>query len=135
MELKSLLLPEKVVTFDFPGCPGLQFDLVFLSKESSQKIMKKCTVTKFNKQTRQPYEELDSDLFLEVYVRAIVKDWRGFKLKYLNDFVLAEFELDDEEQELEYSEENALELMKNSTVFDNWVSEVVSNLENFTKSK
>ncbi len=36
-------------------------------------------------------------------------------------------------EELEYSEENALVLMKNSTEFDNFISDVTSDLSNFQK--
>jgi hypothetical protein len=41
----------------------------------------------------------------------------------------------DADAELEYSEENALYLMKNSTNFDSFVSEMVTTLEHFTGNK
>lgn len=129
MELKNMLLPEKVVNFDFPGCEGLSFDLCFLSKESNQALYKKCQITKFDRK-RNEITELDDDLFLELYVRSIVKGWKGFKLKYLRDFVLVDIG-DDPEQELNFTDENALDLMKNSTLFDNWLSEVIGDLGNF----
>ena len=135
MELKTLLLPEKTVTFDFPGCDGLTFDLAFLSKESNQSIWKKCQVQKFDSKTRQPIQEFDDELFLKLYVRAIVKGWKGLKLKYLKELVLVEVPEDQEDNELEFSDENALDLMKNSAVFDDWVSRMISDLENFTKNK
>ena len=72
MDLKSMLLPEKVVTFYFPGCDGLTFDLAYLSKDSNQVLYKKCQKTTFNR-TRQPIEEFDDDLFLQLYVKSIVK--------------------------------------------------------------
>lgn len=134
MELKSLLLPEKTVTFDFPGCEGLTFDLAYLSKESNQALVKKCQKTKIDMKTRQPTTEFDDELFLNLYVANIIKGWKGFKLKFLKELVLADISTDMEEEELEYSEENAIELMKNSQIFDNWVSEVISDLENFTRS-
>jgi len=127
-----MLLSEKVVTFDFPGCEGLTFDLTFLSKESNQALFKKCQKTKFDSKTRQPIEEFDDDLFLELYVRAIVKGWKGLKLKYLKELVLVEVEEKEENKLLDYSEENALELMKASTIFDAWLSEVITDLGNFT---
>jgi len=40
----------------------------------------------------------------------------------------------DAETLLEYSEDNALAIMKSSTDFDGFVSEVVSDLGNFSKS-
>jgi hypothetical protein len=134
MDLKNMLLSEKVVTFDFPGCDGLTFDLNYLSKESNQALFKKCQRTKFDTKTRQPIQEFDEDLFLQLYVKAIIKGWKGLKLKYLSQLVLADIAAGKDEEELDYSEDNALELMKNSVVFDNWVSEVISDLGNFTSN-
>jgi hypothetical protein len=133
MELKSMLLAEKIVTFDFPGCEGLTFDLAFLSKESNQALYKKCQKPKFDTRTRQQIEEFDDELFLELYVNSIIKGWKGFKYKYVQELVLADIP-QNEEEELEYSSDNALALMKNSTIFDNWVSEVISDLGNFTSN-
>ena len=133
MELKSILLPEKVVTFEYPGLDGLEFDLAFLSKDSNQDILKKCTITRFNPKFQRTDEELDDEKFLEMYVAAIVKNWRGFKMKYLSEFVIADFSDFDDDQELDYSQENALTLMKSSTTFDNWVSKQIGEIKNFTK--
>jgi len=133
MELKSLLLPEKVVTFEFPGCDGLEFDLSFLSKETNQKLYKRCQVTKIDKRTRAPYQELDDDMFLKEYVAAIVKDWRGFKVEYLAEFLLVN--LDELEEEfMDFHPENALVLMRGSVLFDEWVANKIGDLENFTQS-
>jgi len=130
MDLKNMLLSERVVTFDFPGCDGLTFDLAFLSKESNQALYKKCQRTKFDSRTRQPIEEFDDDLFLQLYVKSIIKGWKGFKLKYISELVLADIG-DDPEKELDFSDENALDLMRSSTIFDAWISEVISDLGNF----
>jgi len=132
MDLKSMLLPEKVVSFDFPGCEGLTFDLAFLSKESNQALYKKCQKTKFDR-NRNEVEEFDDELFLQLYVKSIIKGWKGFKLEYLNEFLLADFS-GQEDTELDFSDENALDLMKNSVVFDNWISGVITDLGNFTSN-
>jgi len=129
-----MLLPEKTVTFDFPGCEGFKIDLSFLSKESNQKIFKKCQKTVIDPKTRRPGEEFDDDLFLEIYVKSVIKGWTGLKYKYLKELVLVDVPEGEEDTELEYSESNALELMKASTTFDGWISEVISDLGNFTKS-
>ena len=134
MELKSMLLPEKRVTFDFPGCEGFKLDLCFLSRESNQAILKKCQRAVIDPKTRQPREEFDDELFLELYVGSIIKGWTGLKLKYLTELVLVEVPEGKEEEELEYSKENALELMRNSSILDGWVSDMIKDLENFTKS-
>jgi len=132
MDLKNMLLPEKVVTFDFPGCEGFTIDLAFLSKESHQALYKKCQKPRIDMRTRQTIEEFDDDLFLKLYVKSVVRGWKGFKMKYVKELVLVNIEKDQEEKTLPFSDENALDLMKSSTTFDNWVSEVIIDLGKFT---
>ena len=127
-----MLLPEKVVTFDFPGCEGLSFDLVFLSKESNQALYKKCQTTKFDV-NRNEVTEFNDELFLQLYVKSIVRGWKGFKAKYLRELVLADVPVSEEETEFPYTDEGALDLMKNSVLFDNCVSGVIQDLGNFTQ--
>lgn len=134
ISLQSLLTPEKVVEVDYPGFEGFKLKVAFLSREEIIKIRKKCTVTKFDKRTRQPVDELDEELFLKTYVSAIIKGWSGLKFKYLQDLMLVDLStVEDVEKELEYNQENALVLMKNSQELDGFVTDITSNLANFTK--
>ena len=133
--LSSLLTPSKTVDFDYPGYEGFSVKLAFLSRVELLKIRKKATTTKFDRKTRQPKEEMDEELFLKSYVQGVVKGWKGLKYKFLTDFILVDLEgVEDLGAELEYSDENALVMMKNSNEFDTWVSEMVGDLSNFTNN-
>jgi hypothetical protein len=134
-DLKSLLLPEKVVSFDFPGCKGLTFELAFLSKEELVKIQKECTGKKLDQRTRAVQDYFDDDKFLELYVSKIIRGWAGFKIKYLKEMVLIDDSNVDDDEEIDYSDEQALMLMKTSTVLDNWISEQIGDLGKFTTPK
>jgi hypothetical protein len=133
LSLKTLLVPSKAVEVEYPGMPEFKIDVAFLSRETLQQIRKRATKTSFK--NRQPVEELNEELFLQLYVNNSVKGWRGLKLKYLEQLAPVDLTGHDPDAELEYSEENALYLMKNSTSFDSFVSEQVSDLGNFTQSK
>jgi len=133
ISLKTLLVPSKSVTVEYPGMPGFLIDVCFLSRETLQSIRKKATKTSFK--NRQPIEELNDDLFLELYVKASIKGWKGFKLTYLEQLAPVDVSKEDSDAELDYSEENALMLMKASTNFDAFVSEQVTDLGNFSKNK
>ena len=133
-KIKSLLLDEKVVSFEFPGCPGLEFDLAYLSKDEVLKIQKKCTKTTFENRTRSQIDKVDDKLFLELYVGKIIKGWRGFKMKYLPEFVLADISTEEEDGEIEYDKETALELMQQSSILDSWVSDQITDLGKFNIS-
>jgi hypothetical protein len=132
ISLKSLLVPSKEVESEYPGMPGFKVKLTFLSRETLVSIRKKSTKTVFK--NRQPVEELDDELFLKLYVAATVKGWSGFKYAYLEKLAPVDVSGKDSETLLEYSEDNALAIMKSSTDFDGFVSEVVSDLGNFSKS-
>jgi hypothetical protein len=133
LSLKTLLVPSKNIDVEYPGMPGFVVSVCFLSRETLQAIRKKSTKTSFK--NRQAAEELNDDLFLELYVKASIKGWKGLQLKYLEQLAPVDLGKEDLESELEYSEENALYLMKASTNFDAFVSEQVTDLGNFSKSK
>lgn len=133
ISLKTLLVPSKSVQVEYPGMPDFKIDLSFLSRETLQQIRKKATKTIFK--NRQPVEELNDELFLELYVKSTIKGWTGLKLGYLEQLAPVDISGNDPEVELEYSEENALYLMKSSTNFDSFVSEQVTDLGNFSTNK
>ena len=135
ISLASLMTPSKTVTIDFPGYAGMSVDLCYLAREELVKLRKKCVTTKFNKKTRQPEEELNEDKFLTEYCKAVIKGWKGLKYQYLEELLLVDVSALDPNDELKYTKENAELLMKNSSPFDTWVTETVSELENFTGNK
>jgi hypothetical protein len=131
--LKKLLVPSKPLEVEYPGMPEFKIQLSFLSRETLQSIRKKATKTTFK--NRQPVDELNDDLFLELYVKSSIKGWSGLKLKYVEQLAPIDTTGQDLEAELEYNEENALQLMKNSTNFDAFISEQVTDLGNFSTNK
>ena len=135
ISLSSLITPSKTVTLDFPGFSGMTVDLCYLGREELIKLRKKCVTTKFDRKTRQPEEVLDEEKFLVEYCSAVIKNWSGLKYRYLEELLLVDVSSLDPEDTLPYTQENAELLMKNSSVFDTWVTETVGDLENFTKNK
>lgn len=130
LSLKTLLVPSKSVQVEYPGMPGFVVDLAFLSRETLLSIRKKSTKTSFK--NRQAAEEFNEDLFLQLYVENAVKGWKGFKLSYLEQLAPVDLKNQNLDDELEYTPENALYLMKNSSNFDGFISEQVTDLGNFS---
>lgn len=131
MKLKDLMVDTKAAWIDFPGCPDFQVEVCNLSRKELVALRKRCIAQKFDRKTRQMVEELDEDRFLREFSKATIKNWRGLKLKYLEDLVLVDLKNQDGEVELEYDEEQAEVLIQSSTEFDNWINEVVFDLANF----
>ena len=131
MELKSLLVDSKTTWVEFPGLDGFEVELANLSRKELVALRKKCTQQKFNRKTRAFEETLDDDKFVKEFTNATVKGWKGLQLGFLEDLVLVDLKSQDPSTLLEYTEENALLLVENSSEFDNWLNEVVFDLENF----
>jgi len=133
VSLSSILVPNKNVTVEYPGMPGFKIDISFLSRESLQAIKKKSTKVSFK--NRQPVEEMDDDLFLSLYVEGCVKNWTGLTFAYLEQLAPIDAGANALTEELVFSKENALALMKASTNFDAFISEQVTDLGNFSKGR
>lgn len=130
LNLQSLLVPSKVTEVDYPGLVDFKIQVSFLSREELVKIRKKATKTAYK--NRQPVEELNEDLFLQLYVENTIKGWTGLKLRYLSQLAPVDLSaFKDLDKELDYTSENALSLMKSSSDFDAFISETVTDLENF----
>jgi hypothetical protein len=131
MDLKSLLVDSKTTWAEFPGLDGFEVELANLSRKELVNLRKKCTSNKFNRKTRAFEEILDDEKFVKEFTDSTVKGWKGLKLGYLEDLILVDLAGQDPETEMEFSGENAQILVENSSEFDNWLNEVVFDLENF----
>lgn len=133
MDLANLIVPSKTITVEYPGFPNFEVKLAYLTRDELMKLRSRAVTTKFNKKTRAPEEELDADLFQELYIEAVIKGWSGLKFKYLKKMVPVDLsDIEDEEAELDFSTANADVLMKNATGFDTWITDVLDDVSNFT---
>jgi len=131
MELKSLLVDTKTTWVEFPGLDGFEVELANLSRKELVALRKRCTQNKFNRKTRGFEESLDEEKFVKEFSDATVKSWKGLKLIYLEDLLLVDLTGKDPQMLMEYTSDNAQLLVENSSEFDNWLNEVVFDLENF----
>ena len=131
MELKSLLVDSKTTWVEFPGLDGFEVELANLSRKELVALRKKCTSQKFNRKTRGFEESLDDDKFVKEFTKSTVLNWKGLQLGYLEDLLLVDLNGKDPSVELDFTLENAEQLVENSSEFDNWLNEVVFDLENF----
>ena len=133
MKLGKMIIPSKTAWLPYPGLPGFEVQLAYLTRDELMKMRKKAITLKPNRQ-RSMEEEVDNELFQSMYFAAVLKDWKGLKFKYLPKLIPTDISGEDPEEVLEYSEEDAEVLMKNATGFDSWVSAMLEDIENFTQS-
>ena len=134
-KIKNLIAKETTSWVEFPDIEGFKIELVYLNREDLQKIRNRSLTFKFNKRTRQREEEIDNDKFLEAYAEKAIKGWKGLKAKHLPVLFPADISGLDPEELIEYDEEDALELLKNSTIFDQFITDCMNDFEQFSKQK
>lgn len=125
-----------MIEVEYPYSEGFIVNLAYLTRDEILNIRKQSTKTKIPKGSRLPEEVFDDELFTELFVSAIIKGWKGLTFEILGEM----FPIDTSEvvvgvTELPYTKEDALILMRNSTEFDSWISEVSTDVSAFMKDE
>ena len=134
-KIKNLIAKETTSWVEFPDIEGFKIELVYLNREDLQKIRNRSLTFKFNKRTRQREEEVDNERFLEGYSEKAIAGWKGLKAKHLPVLLPVDISAMDANEEIEYSSEDAIELLKNSTIFDQFITDCMNDFEQFSKKK
>ena len=131
-KIASLHAQETTVDVEFPDIEGFVISLAYLNRDDLMKIRNRSLSYKFNKRTRQREEEIDNDKFLEEYTKRAIKGWKGLYVKNLPQLLPIDMENADPNEVIDYNETEALELIKNSTVFDQFITDCMQDYEKFT---
>lgn len=134
-KLKNMIAKEATAWVDFPDIDGFRVHLKFLKREDLLKIRNSSLTFKFNKKTRQKEEEVDSAKFVAKYAEAVILDWSGLRIKHLSELLPVDTSAMNQEEEVEYNLEDAIELLNNSTIFDQFVSESLTDYELFSRKE
>lgn len=132
MKLTTYLQTKLEAWVPLEGFDGFEVKVAYLSREELTKIRNAVTRVAFNPKTRQREDNIDSELFIKEFVKAVVLDWKGLTLDIASKLLPLDIPADvDLSQEIEFSQESALDLSKNSPVFDGWLNDVTFDLERF----
>ena len=134
-KIKNLIAKETTSWVEFPEIDGFEIELVYLNREDLMKIRNRSLTFKFNKRTRQREEEVDNDRFLEAYAEKAIAGWKGLKAKHLPVLLPVDISAMDANDEIDYSIDDAIELLKNSTIFDQFITDCMNDFEQFSKRK
>jgi hypothetical protein len=134
-KLKNMLVTDSSTWVEFPDIMGFEVNLRFVTREDLLKIRNASLSYKFNKKTRQREEEVDSAKFIENYADKAIIGWKGLRMKHLPVLLPVDISSANPEEVIEYTPEDAVELLKNSPIFDQFVSDTLNDFENFSRTK
>ena len=119
---------------EMEGFDGFEVKISYLSRDELSKIRNTVTRVSWSPKTRQKEENIDTELFVSEFVKAAVLEWKGFTVKHALRLLPIEIpEGVSENDEIEFSQEEAIALATNSVIFDSWLNEVVFDLANFQR--
>lgn len=127
------MVTEKITEVDFTDIDGFTVQLCYVGRDRMMKIRNQALVYKFNKRTRQREEEVDNDKFLEAYADAVIKGWKGLTVRGLATLLPIDTSAMDAKESVPYTPDDALLLLKNSTIFDQFVTDSLNNFEGFER--
>ena len=129
--LKNLMVDTKSAWVEYPGLRGFEVEIANISRQHLISLRKKCMITRFDRKTKAPIEELDEVKFVSEFTKATVKNWKGLKTSYLEDLLLVDLSDQDPDAEIPFSLDDAEALVSNSGDFDSWLNDNVFDLQNF----
>ena len=130
-----MIAEQSSIWVEYPDIEGFEVNLSYLTREDLMKIRNASLTFKFNKRTRQREEEIDNDRFLENYAEKAIIGWKGLKVKHMPALMPVDISGMDANEDIEYSNDDAIELLKNSTVFDQFITDTMNDFEQFSKKK
>ena len=129
------MVETRDVSVDFEALPGFSVTLGYMSKAVTRRIAKDATTSKMDG-SGNVVSDFDQDAFMVAFCNEAIKGWTGLTYGKLAQLMLIDEDLiEDLDAELPYSEDNAQVLLKQSTIFDNWVNERVGEIATFRIKK
>ena len=127
---------QRVVEFQCPYIPEFFVKIAYASKFAMNQIRdaSKEAYTDFRR-GREPIEKLNDEKLRNAYADWIIKGWRGLtlgKLSKLIPGIEAEREVE-AEKDIAHSEDIAVALLENSIEFENWIIDIATNVENYSR--
>ncbi|AFQ22294.1 hypothetical protein My1_135 [Pectobacterium phage My1] len=129
INLKNVVVQTKSVDVAYPGIPGFVVTIGYVSRATSRKIVE--SSKKDVMVNGAVISVQDDDLFVENFVKSAILGWKGLTLGDVSKLLLIDAQDLDLDTEVEFSIDNAVQLMKESVAFDNWINTVVFQLDSF----
>lgn len=133
-KISQYILPEKAIMVDFPDIDGFKIEITYLGREELVKLNERCSKKSLNRTTRQMETVTDNEKFLQEYCKRAITGWNGLKMKHLPKLLAADIRNVNPEEEIPFDQDDALELLKNSSIFDQFLSATMNDVEQFSET-
>lgn len=133
--LKDLKLNKNKVSVPYPGIRTFVVELAFIPRDEIAAMREKHLTISFNRLSKAKEETVDVDKFMADYISKAVVGWKGLTYEVIQKLVPAEIDESVLAQEIPFTTEDALWLVKNSSEFDSFISDSMGQAELFSVIK
>lgn len=129
INLKDVVVQTKTVEVAYPGLPNFVVSIGYVSRATSRKIIDASRKDVMTNGTVIKVQ--DDDKFIEEFVKEAIIGWKGLTLADVSQLLLVDLGDLDPATVVEFSIDNAVQLMRESSAFDNWINNMVFQLDSF----
>lgn len=134
IDLKNLVIDTKEVEVEYPGIDKFKVKVRYISRAKSKELLESSEVKEF-KNGMFIGTKRDENKFVDQFVAHCISGWSGLTLEGVSRLLLIDVEEQDLSKEVEYSHDNAVMLLKNSTAFNTFIDNTVFDLDCFRSRK
>lgn len=132
--LKELKINQNSIEVAYPRFKNFILKLRYLPRDEIAAIREKAATNTYNRLTRQREDVVDTDKFMDEYIKKALVGWSGLTYEVIVALVPVEVNVS-LDTEVEYTHENAMWLVKNSTEFDSFISDTMNQVDLFSVIK
>ena len=133
INLKDIALDTKQITTAYPGLPHFKLKINYVSRKLSKKILEAAQETQFVNGIAVKVQ--NDDKFAEEFVKVAIEGWEGLTVADVEKLMLIDVPEDRLGDKVEFSIDNAVMLVRNSSAFETWMNSTVFHLDTFRNSK
>jgi hypothetical protein len=130
--LKDLQINKNEVVVAFPRFKSFKLNMRYIPRDELAAIREKTVTISFNRVTRTREEQVDTDKFMDTYIQKAITGWSGLTYEIITALVPVQVDASKLQEEIPYSHEDALWLVKNSTEFDTFISDTMNDVNLFS---
>ena len=130
IDLKKVALETKEAEVEYLGISGFFIKVKHVSRMKSQEILEKCQVPIMENGMIVRYEQDDSK-FVKELAKAAIEGWKGLTVAGVEKLMLVDLRDQDPDTIVEYSADNAEQLLQSSRSFLNFINDTVFRIDSF----
>lgn len=130
--LKDLQINTNNIEVEYPRFKSFKLKMCYIPRDEVTDMRDKAVSASFNRLERRREEKVDTDKFMDAYIKRAIVGWSGLTYEIVTALVPVTVDEAKLHQEISYSHDDAMWLVKNSSEFDSFVTDTMNQVDLFS---